>query len=232
MSARRERIVRPRWVWGGTLTSLAGLGAVSVGVVVLSWVWAVVGLLTTVAGALLAWWAGVLRDVHTSGPLDEVDQVTHGTVRRGVAPGDTVPLGSGARERVAGVEVRRRELERRGWTAPTRPPTRPAGVLLVLVAVFLLVAQWGLYPLERPGQTNAVRALGAAVLLGLVAARLFAVTDRVPRVSTAVGASVGVALLLNGALARHDRTATAAAEVVCGVLVCLVGAALLLWRRR
>ncbi|MFC0221079.1 hypothetical protein [Nocardioides zeicaulis] len=214
------------------MASLVGLGAVSVGVVVLSWSWSIVGASVAVAGALLAWWAGVLRDVHGTGPLDELGEVLRGTVREGVAPGDTVRIGPEARERVVEVEARRRRLEAdAGRRTSSGAPTGPAGVLLVLVAVFLLVAQWGLYPLGRPGQDNAVRALVAVVVLGIAGGRLLTAGARVPRIAAAFALLAGLGLVLNATLADHARAATAVAEAVCGAVSCLTGAGLLRRRR-
>lgn len=111
--------------------------------------------------------------------------------------------------------------------APRPGPTRPAGWLLVLIAVFLIVAQWELYPLERPGQTNALRALGAAILVAMAGMRLITAVSRPPRIAALVSVGAGLALLVNAVLAEHDVDATAAAEGVCGALAIVAGAAVL-----
>ena len=110
--------------------------------------------------------------------------------------------------------------------------TRPAGWLLLLVTVFLVVAQWELYPLERPGQTNAVRALGAAIVLGFVGMRMASANERPPRLAALVSIVVGVALVLNALVADHDVGATAGSEGVWGVLACLAGIVVLVPRSR
>lgn len=222
-----RRMVRPRWVWGGTVISIVGLALLSVGAVLLSWPWSVLGGAIAVAGAVVAWRGGVLYDVHTSAALSEVGQVAHGTVHEGVAPGQTVATSAAARRRTTEVERRRRRLESAAMMSPRPGPTRPAGWLLLLIAVFLTVAQWALYPLERPGQTNAVRALGAAIVLALTGMRLISAVSRPPRVAALVCIVVGLALLANAVFAEHDVDATAASEGVCGALAVVAGAVVL-----
>ena len=165
--------------------------------------------------------------MHSTAPLSEVGQVVHGTAHEGVAPGQTVATSADARRRTTEVEARRRRLESAVMVSPRPGPTRPAGWLLLLIAAFLTVAQWGLYPLERPGQTNAVRAIGAAIVLALAGMRLISAVSRPPRVAALVSIVVGLALLANAVLAEHDVDATAASEGVCGALAVLAGAAVL-----
>ena len=218
-----RRPVRPRWVWGGTLLALLGLTVVAVGIVLVSWSWSLVGAAAASLGAVLGWRAGVLRDVHSTGPLDEVGEVLHGTPRDGVEAGDTMPLSDSARQRVVQVERRRRSLEQAVRQAPRPGLTRPAGWLLLLLALVLLVSQGALYPVGRPGQTNATRALLAGVVLALAGMRLATVVGRRPRIASAVAVVVGVALVLNACLAPHGRTATVVMEALCGVLAALAG---------
>jgi hypothetical protein len=229
-SSSDQHLVRPRRVWIGTLLAILGLVLVSVGLVLLSWPWSLTGTVIALGGAVVAWRGGILYDVHSSGAMSELGEVVHGTVREGVAPGETVHASPEARRRTVQVERRRRGLERAATMSPRPGPTRPAGWLLMLIAIFLMVAQWTLYPLERPGQTNAVRALGAAIVLGIAGMRMASSPERPPRVAALVSIAVGLALLLNGVLAEHDVGSTAAAEGVCGALACLAGTAVLVAR--
>jgi hypothetical protein len=233
-SSSDRHLVRPRRVWIGTLLAILGLVVVSVGLVLLSWPWSLTGTVIALGGAVVAWRGGILYDVHSSGVRSELGEVVHGTVREGVAPGETVHASPEARSRTVQVERRRRGLERAAMVAPRPGPTRPAGWVLLLIAIFLMVAQWELYPLERPGQTNAVRALGAAILFAIAGMRMASSQGRPPRVAALVSITVGLALLLNAVLAQHDVGSTAASEGVCGAVACLAGIVVLIasWSRR
>jgi hypothetical protein len=92
----------------------------------------------------------------------------------------------------------------------------------VVVTITLLISQWELYPLELPGQSNATRALGCAIVVGIAGMRIIE-AGAGPRftISIAATAAAGILLALNGAVADHAQTATAAVEITCG-LACLL----------
>lgn len=142
---------------------------------------------------------------------------------RGVAPGEE--LSDPRIERTAReLDQRRRAMEQASIDAPRPSFIQPAGGLLALIAVLPLVSQWELYPTELPGKNNALRALGCAIVLGLASMRLLAAQPRSPHLITGgFTLLAALALVLNGFLASHDRTSTAAAEVICGALAALVG---------
>ena len=228
-SGRRgpERTVRPRAVWAGMILAIAGAGMACMGGVRLSWAWSVAGALLLVIGAGVAWRAGILRDTHSGDPRTELDQVARGGVRQGTSPGETLSSDA-ARRTSRAMDRRRLLLERAAHTAPRPGLVRPAAGLLLLAAVFLLVSQWELYPLELPGQTNAGRALGCAIVIGACGMHVLESGPRRPhRVAGASSAVAGLLLLLNGVLADHDARAVAAVETVVGLLICLAGAVVL-----
>lgn len=214
------RRVRPRLVWGGTLVAVLGCCAAAFGGVATSWTWTLAGGALLGAGALAAYSGGVMRDT-SSGVRSELAHLIHGQDRHGVAPGDMVtsPQAVTSARRV---DRRRRRLEHAAATVPWRFPVRPTGGALVIVTIILLVSQWELYPLELPGQSNATRALGCAIVVGIAGMRIIeAGAGHRFTVSIAAAAVAGILLTLNGALADHARTATAAVEMTCG-LTCAI----------
>jgi len=215
-----RRRVRPRLVWGGTLVAVLGCCAAAVGGVVTSWTWTLAGGALLVAGATAAYRGGVMRDT-SSGVRPELAHLIHGEDRQGVAPGDMVTSPQ-AVTTARRVDRRRRRLERAAATAPRRFPVRPTGGALVVVTITLLISQWELYPLELPGQSNATRALGCAIVVGIAGMRIIE-AGAGPRftISIAATAAAGILLALNGAVADHAQTATAAVEITCG-LACLL----------
>lgn len=219
--------VHPRLVWAGTALAVLGLVGISVGIIDSSWWWSVAGVVVLVVGAVVAWRAGVRSDGRVEDPAAEVDDVVHGTTR---SPGSRgMALSPEGRARSAELDGRRRALELAAHEAPRPGPTRASAVVLLLVTLFLLGAQWELYPLEYPGQTNATRALGVDIVVGIVGLRLITSPDASHRVASTVAVVAGLALVLNGWLAAHDETSTAAVEVVVGVLVCVSAGAVLAW---
>ena len=227
---RRNRTVRPGWVWSGLLTAIAGTVVIGVGVILLSWTWSLIGTGVLLAGAGISLAGGVMYDVHSTSPAVEISQVVDGDVHEGVAPGETRSTPE-SRQRAHELDRRLDTLERAVMQAPRPVPDGPAAVTMLLVAVFLLVCQWALYPTGLPGQTNANRALGCAIVLGLCGLRVL--TSQPRQRHLVAGSLAGLAsltLLVNGLLAPHDRTVVAVAEGVCGALS-VVSSAILLSRQ-
>ena len=204
---------------------IAGTVVVGVGVAVASWSWSIVGLVVMALGAGAALRGGILYDARTSGAVQgEIRDVVEGNVHPGVVPGDTVSTPA-SRQRSRELDHRREALERATIQAPRPSMVQPAAGLLLLVALFLLVSQWELYPIGLPGQSNATRSLGCAIVLALAGLRIVtAQPDQRLRISSGLAALAGLLLILNGSLAQHDRLATAVAEVVCGALSCVAAA--------
>ena len=216
-----SRRVRPRLVWGGTLAALIGCSIATVGGVMTSWTWTGSGAAVLVVGAAAALRGGIMRDTSSGGVRSELAHLIHGEDRQGVAPGDMVthPRAVATSRHV---DRRRRRLERAAATAPLRVPVRPIGGALMMVTIVLLVSQWELYPLELPGQSNATRALGCAIVIGLAGIRIIEGGAPPPHTVSVVATVVAGSLLtVNGAFADHARTATVAVEVVCG-LFCVI----------
>lgn len=233
----RHPRVRPRWVWAGTGCTIAGASLAGIGVAHRSWTWSGAGGLLVVLGAVAALAGGILYDVHSGSPREELRQVLRGGVHRGVRPGETRSTRA-SRNRSRRLEQRRRAPERAAIEAPRPSLLGPAAIILLLVALFLLVAQWELYPRELPGQTNANRALACAIVVALAGLRvLTAQPGRAHRLSGGLAAAAGLALLLNALVSPHDRGITQATDLLSGALVMLAGAVVLsyqpppVWRR-
>jgi len=215
------RTVRPRWVWAGLALAVLGLAVVSAGVIALSWAWAVPGLVLLAVGVGAATRGGVLADSRTGSVGREAHEVERGGTRQGTAPGADV------RDTEAEAVSRRADATRRELLAAAqhtgRPNLAPLGSgLALLVAAWLVVAQWTVYPTGSVPQANALRDLGVALVAALAGLRVAVAGPRVG--ASAVLGACGAALVLLGLLAPHVSTGVRVEEVVCGVLLVLAGA--------
>ena len=220
--ASHPRPVHPRWVWLGLALALTGCGLLGLAATEASPLpTGVLGLAVLVAGATVATRAGGRYDVHSGSPAAEARQVLEGDVHQGVAPGDQV-TNSSARRTARELTARTRRLHEERRRTP-RPPLAPIGAALVLaVAVFLLVAQWEIYPLGRTSQNNARRALLIAVIATLAALRIILGQPSPHRIACSLLLLCGTALVAQGSLVDHETAATAGVEIVTGLLV-LIG---------
>lgn len=128
------------------------------------------------------------------------------------------------RARSRALDERRRALTSASHTAPRPPLARLGAIIVLVVALFLLVAQWELYPTGQTGQTNGLRDLGLAIVAGQAALRVLLGQPGRHLVSSMLLVLAGVALVFGAWLAAHDVTATLAAEATCGTLLVLSGA--------
>ena len=216
--------VRPRAVWGGLLVAVLGLCVVGAGISALSWTWSALGVLALAVGGGLMWRGGVMHDAHATKPVDhELRDVREGGTQEGVSAEQE--LGSdAARRRAAFVTEQTRALLASRTHAPA-PPLRPIGVTALLVlGVWLLIAQYALgYPFTVLGQNSALRDLGPGLVVLLAA---FWLRQCGPsRVATALCLLSGVALLVFGFAVAHDAVRVQWNEILSGLLV-MIGAAL------
>ncbi len=124
-------------------------------------------------GIVVAARGGLMNDFHAHASVrTELRNVVEGNVRPGLPPGtrfSTPEIRRKSRE----LDQQREVLERRldgGASAVAGGRPRPARCCLI--ALFLLVAQWKLYPAELPGQINANRSVGCSILMGLAGLRM------------------------------------------------------------
>ena len=222
MSEHKQPTVKPRGVWIGLVLALAGAVVIGLGVAFSSWIWAIAGIVVLVVGGALAIRGGVMYDAHRVSAADEVKQAVHGEKREGVQPGAMIEDPRVQRKSRDLDELRK--IEEHSAMAAPRPPMANAGaVIVVLVGVFLLFAQWDLYPIGHEAQTNANWALGFAILSSAGAMRILFGQPGRHLLSTFAILLCGVGLVLRGFLAGHEIGSTAGAEVVCGGLLLFSG---------
>lgn len=220
---QESRTVHPRTVWVGLALALAGAAVLGLGVAVESWWWAVAGAVLLAVGAGTGIRGGGLYDVHSGSPGQELEQVVEGETHQGVAPGDTV-RDERARATSRDLDQRREALIAASHEAPRPPLAQLGAILVLLVAVFLLVAQWKVYPLGAQSQTNGLWSLGSAIVAGLAGLRIVVGQPGRHLPSALLIVLAGGGLVPRASLATHETAATAITEGVCGVLLLLGGA--------
>ena len=106
-------------------------------------------------------------------------------------------------------------------TAP-RPPAARAGALIVLLVGLTVVdAQWGFYPQSPQGQSNANWALGFMILSTAGALRILMGNPGRHRAAGVAILLSGLGFLYRALLVTGDLSATFAYELTCGVLLVL-----------
>ena len=216
--SRHRPLVRPRWVWGGLLAALVGIVVLGIGIMMLSAVVSAVGAVVLLAGGAASTYGGVMDDAgpHVT-PQEELEQVEHGVVHEGVAPGDTL-------------DDRRARQDARQTTARTdttlaRPRTLPAfapvaGWTMLGIAAFIVLSQPWLLARTATGQDSAFRDGGLAIVLGLAGIRIATTSGR-HLGSGVVALLAGAGLLIGGLVAEHGVAALAGVEVVLGLITVL-----------
>lgn len=220
---RRARVVDPRNVWMGVAAALVGVVVAGVAITTMTWWLVAPAALVITLGAVVAFRGGVMQDTRGADPRSEISQVRHHDMHWGVAPGQMIedPM---AKKTSREVEAERRRILAARSRTPS-PPWAPIGAALaIIVAAYIWVAQWTLYPIGQTGQDNALRDLGWAILAGLASIRILAGQPSRHLVATGVIGLAGTALVLEALLASHSSSVISASEGICGVT--LIGAAL------
>jgi hypothetical protein len=77
----RTHTVRPRWTWIALAVMIAGLVLIGIGIVVLSWTWAIPGLILLGIGGAAALYGGFFYDVQGGASLStQMHDVKEGNV--------------------------------------------------------------------------------------------------------------------------------------------------------
>ena len=216
--------VHPRWVWLGLALALVGSGLIGLGVARLSLLLGVIGSVVLVLGVLLGVAGGLMYDARTQATAGtEVEQVVHGDVHQGIAPGDMVP-GERARIDAAETTALTRDNLRRSRQRGRVPLAPLAGWIMLGIAVFIPMSQPWFIGHTATGGDSAARDAGAAILLGLSGLRIATGRGR-HTIAVAIAALAGLGLLLGGLFADHSGTGIVVVEIGCGVLAILAAIA-------
>ena len=232
---RPTHTVRPRWAWSGMVLVLLALGLLGLGVIGVgagersvglpAWQWLVAGGLLLALGVPAALYGNLFYDTEASlAPARVAEDVVHGTTRE--APDPTARVDAPvARARAVEDSERTRELlsARTSWT---RPPAAPIGIALLLAtSVWLVLAEYDLYPDDIAGKDGALRDGGIAVLIA-VSALVMRLDRPTPR-AWLVALGCALALVLSSLLVDSGGILRGN-ELVTGVLVavgCLISSA-------
>jgi hypothetical protein len=217
-------------VWTGVLLAVVGTTVVGAGIIVPWLVASVVGVVLLGIGTFLGAKGGGLYDARPEFEAhDDIRDAVHGRTHEGVAPGDMVQ-DEEARRDAARTTAMVDRLE------STRPETHeematPMGVLLLLVAVALLVAQGTLTAHTTNGMTVSLNLTYIAIALGLVGFRIATVPGP-HQIAVTVAVVAGLGTVLQGAIDRTagystDRTAIVAIQIACGAVIVLAALAAL-----
>lgn len=214
-----SHLVRPRWVWAALAALLLGLAVVGWGIIITSLAWAVAGVVVTVAGAAAAVRGGLVHDARASfAPERELSDAVRGRQHRVPDTHDRLEDGD-ARRRAGATGERVRELTASDHLV-RRASLAPVGaVLMLVVCLWLLVAQGAFIPVSTTGHNTALRDLGIAVVVALAAFRLLLAAPS--RVATGLCLLGGAALVLFAFVLPHDRTGTVVSDAVSGAAVVL-----------
>ena len=226
-----RNIVHPRWVWAAVAVSLAGIVVIGLGVMLLSWWVAIVGVVLLVVGVVVGLRSGWMYDVHAGRPApQEVEAVVEGDVHEGLSPDQDVadPV---AERSSADLDRRREVILAQGHMART-PLALMGGWLVLAVAVLLLVAQWTIYPRGSTGQYTGLDSTYIAIVVALVGLRVVTARDEPHRVAAALGVLAGVVLAALAWLVPHESTGVAVFETLCAALLVLGSLACLSVSRR
>ena len=226
---RSDSWTRPRWVWAGTLTGLAGLVLLGVAASVRSWWWSAAGLVLVVAGLGAARHGRVWRDVQASGRESgsregDLERVRRGGVKEGVRPGEMI---DDPRVRQ---DSRQTEATHRSVVHTPLPGARLAlagGVLMLCAASVLLAAQLSMFPNTRLGEENATFLVAPTAVLALCGLNAVGRPAQGHHVAGILGLLAGAVVVLVGLVNPHQLVGTELLQLVCGA-VGILGAAPLL----
>jgi hypothetical protein len=225
---RDLHLVRPRWVWGGLVGTLAGAVVLSIGVVTLSALASISGAVVLLLGAACSLHGGVLDDaVSTLSPRRELRQVRDGEVHPGVAAGEMVDTPPARHDAVAS-NRRTRELGRAAHHPGPVAWAPVAGWTCLLITAILVVSQWNLVAHDAAGASNSFRDTGCAILLGVSGLRVAVATSRQLIASGGVLVA-GLALVLGAVLAEHHHRGLQLVEVASGCLAVVCALVAYLW---
>jgi hypothetical protein len=221
---RPARTVHARMVWSGVVLAVAGTIAIGAGIIVPLLVVSVAGVVLLAIGTFLGAKGGGLYDARPEFEAHEdIKDALHGREHQGVAPGDMVEDDEVRRDAARTTAVVERTESRR--PAAHEEMATPMGVLMLLVAAALLVAQGTLTAHTPNGMMVSLNLTYIAIVLGLVGFRIATVPGP-HQIAVTVAIVAGLGLVLQGAIDRTagystDRAAIVAIQVICGVVIVL-----------
>jgi hypothetical protein len=213
-------------VWVGLVLSVVGAIVIGAGIIGPSLVVSLIGVALLAVGTFLAAKGGGLYDATPEFEAHkDVRAAIRGEVLPGAAPGDMIDE-TDARADAAETTALVRHTESRRPTEH-EPWAQPMGVLIILVAVVLLVAQGVMTQHNPNGMNVSLNMTYMAILTGLVGFRIAVVPGKHP-IAVTIALLVGIGLVLQGVLDRSAgeqavRSSLVALELICGVVVILAG---------
>jgi hypothetical protein len=220
VSRPRRHLVRPRLVWGGLAVALAGSVVVSIGIILDAALTSVIGAVVLLLGAALAVGGGALYDALPAAAIGaELHRVVEGGAHEGVVPGQMY-ADERAREEARAAARQTRELEQAAQVWRIDALARPAGILFLMVAAALVIAQWQLVDDSVSGRTGSSGDTLTAIALGLAGLRCVVGSGR-HRLACAAALVAGAWLVAQAVLVDHGARSLAAVEVVLGALAVL-----------
>jgi hypothetical protein len=214
---QRQHQVRPRVVWTGLGIALIGAVLAAVGIMADSVTISLVGAAVTLVGAGVGWAGGALYDAVPAAAFgNEIHRIASGQAREGIVAGQMVddPVARRAARRTA-ERTARIEQDAARWRGGSL--TGPAGAVMLLVALVLVLAQWSFVHDDVTGRLDSYGETITATILGLAGLRCVSAARR-HRIASTVAMVAGVAIVLQGVLVGHDTASLAVLEIACGAV--------------
>lgn len=226
MSGPRRHLVRPRLVWSGLVVALTGSVILSVGIILDAVVTSLVGAGVLAVGAVVAVLGGALYDALPAAALgEELHRVVEGGAHQGVVPGQMY-ADTHLRELARSTAEQTRALEEAAQVWRVDALARPAGVLFLMLAALLVLAQWQLVDDNISGRVGSSGETIVALVLALAGLRCLVGSGR-HRVACGAALLAGAWLVVQALLLDDATPSLEYVELTAGALAVLAAAAAL-----